>query len=149
MTTNKYISFDQLLSDLRAENRRNQNLAKPQLSVAQVVGQHGNVAFDDFLPDVRSGRLILPNRPKTDQIEVGSRVTLLSPRRSDSVGEYRSTLMIVLSTDVDSIDGYVFQSAYDSNRRISICRSQVIDCHPPLADDETEVRELVQDYIPF
>jgi len=84
-------------------------------------------------------------------VDVGSRLTLLSRRNSESPGYYDSHLMLVLSVEDDRVQGYVIAatSPNDTYRCETVSKAQVIECLPPLKPGEDDIWAPIDDDIPF
>ena len=151
MSEHKYLFFDQLIAELQSENNR--RLEGVESTAAQTLAFSGfnTVNFDTFSAAQPQPRLVPPAKPDVSQIEVGSRITLLSVSNPEFAGSYDCHLMIVFKVMHDELLGYVLcisDQTY-SNRCEIVSKAQTIEHYAPLGAHEKEVWSPYDDDIPF
>ena len=151
MTKRQFMYFEQLIADIESENDLRQNSATPQTPIAVRASGYAALTFDDFSPAQPPLPLTLPSRPVVSTVEVGSRLTLLSRRSSESPGYYDSHLMLVLSVEDDRVQGYLIAatSSMSTYRCETVSKAQIIECLPPLKPGEEDLWAPIDDDIPF
>jgi hypothetical protein len=151
MSTHQYLRFDHLKAELQAENDRRQKASKAATVRISDLVARGSLTFDSFCVARQPAALVAPEPPNVRNLEIGSRVTLMSPKDSKSSGRYDYHVMVVLGVKADNVLGYIFSTscAGTANRCEVVSTDQIIQSQSPLNPGQSEDWVDFDDRIPF
>ncbi len=151
MNSNRYLTFDEYVMELRNSYTRNLEWWAREHRIVDILKKHGGPDFRDYenddLDHSHPGYPKIPDAPNIDVIRPFSRITLASPS-GDDMYLFDDSKMLVVSVGTDSFDGFVYDQTRGPIRRETVTKEQVIECTPPLQLGEDELGQFNDD-IPF